>query len=166
MYRDICGSPAEDDAQDANTETMPTTHTCLPGKTPNSLEFREAAAAVANGISATDSAGTSGGCESPKQIDGHENHEVQQQFTDTLALEPLEAAVVVEPARETAVDSLALITLRQELGLVKNRASGLEVALQESRSEVQHLRKMLSTEEGTKRKQAGKLVSLRYCLSA
>lgn len=154
-YRDICRSPTDEDAQDANIEA-----------TSNHLECREAAAtAVANGSSAADSAGIGGGCESPKQLDGHGDHEARQQCVDSLAQESLEATVVVAPARETAVDSLALITMRQELGLVKNTASGLEGALQESRSEVQHLRKMLSAEEDTNRKQAKKLASLRYCLS-
>lgn len=131
-----------------------------------------AAAVVANGKSAAGSAGTRGGCESPKHLNGHGEHEVQRQRAGSSAQESLEATVVgvgvgvarVEPARETAADSQTLKTMRQELDLVKNAASGLEGALQESRSEVQHLREMLATEEDTTRKQAGKLASLRYRL--
>lgn len=188
MCQSTCGRPTQDDAEDANAETTPTTHPCLLGNSPSCLEGGTAAVAasgidmamnegagtvVANDNRATGSAGTREGYESRKHLNGEVEHDVQQQRPDSLAQESLEAMVVegfgvagVEPARETVVDSQTLKTMRQELDLVKNAASGLEGALKESRSEVQHLRKVLATEEDTTRKQAGKLASLRYRLFA
>lgn len=171
----ICGRQTEDDTEDANAETTPTTHPCecreATAIASNAdMKINDEAAATVTKSSTAGSAGTHGRCESSQHSNGSGKHEVQLQRADSSTQQSPEATVVevgfgvegVEPARGTVVDSQTLKAIRQELDTVKNEASGLERALQESRSEVQRLRNVLATEEDTTRNQAGRLASLRY----
>lgn len=104
------------------------------------------------------------GTVSPENPDGHGEGEPHRQRSSSSVT--VEDAMVEGGATvggiEPAADAQALVTMRRELDRVQSSASGLESALRESRSEVLQLRELLTTEEDTTRKQAGKISSLRY----